>query len=116
MLALVDRYIFREWLKIFALVLGSMFGLQMIVEVRDSFKDMLGFGAGMESHALLVWQGGALQLEHYYPGHDARSITATHVQQHEISHGDGRAASTKIAFTPAQFRVEIARPQSLTVA
>ena len=31
----------------------------------------------MESHALLVWQGGALQLEHYYPGHDANSITPT---------------------------------------
>ncbi len=31
----------------------------------------------MESHALLVWQGGALQLEHYYPGHDANSITST---------------------------------------
>jgi CubicO group peptidase (beta-lactamase class C family) len=31
----------------------------------------------MDSHALLVWQGGALQLEHYYPRYDAQSITAT---------------------------------------
>jgi CubicO group peptidase (beta-lactamase class C family) len=37
----------------------------------------VALGARTESHALLIWQGGALQLEHYYPGHDARSITAT---------------------------------------
>ncbi len=37
----------------------------------------VAWGATMDSHALLVWQGGALQLEHYYPGHDAASITPT---------------------------------------
>jgi CubicO group peptidase (beta-lactamase class C family) len=37
----------------------------------------VAWGGTVESHALLVWQGGALQLEHYYPGHDAKSITST---------------------------------------
>lgn len=43
----------------------------------DALDEAVAWGATMESHALLVWQGGALQLEHYYPGHDARSITPT---------------------------------------
>jgi len=37
----------------------------------------VAYGAEQDSHALLIWQGGALQLEHYYPGHDATSITPT---------------------------------------
>ncbi len=45
MLPLVDRYVFLEWLKIFCLVLGAMFGLQMIVEVQDSFTDLLYYDA-----------------------------------------------------------------------
>ncbi|MDH5274951.1 MAG: beta-lactamase family protein [Gammaproteobacteria bacterium] len=43
----------------------------------DVLDKAVDWGATMESHALLVWQGGALQLEHYYPGHDAGSITPT---------------------------------------
>jgi len=43
----------------------------------EALDKAVAFGATLKSHALLVWQGGALQLEHYYPGHDARSITAT---------------------------------------
>ena len=43
-------------------------------EVLDQ---VVAFGANIESHALLVWQGGALQLEHYYPGHSATSVTPT---------------------------------------
>ncbi|MEO8224311.1 MAG: serine hydrolase [Gammaproteobacteria bacterium] len=39
--------------------------------------EVVAWGASVDSHALLVWQGGALQLEHYYPGHDATSITPT---------------------------------------
>ncbi|MCL4722408.1 MAG: beta-lactamase family protein [Gammaproteobacteria bacterium] len=39
--------------------------------------DIVAWGASVESHALLVWQGNALQLEHYYPGHSATSITPT---------------------------------------
>ena len=36
MFPVVDRYVLFEWLKIFGLVLGAMFGLQLIVEVQDS--------------------------------------------------------------------------------
>lgn len=37
----------------------------------------VAYGAGTKSHALLVWQGGALQLEHYYPGHDRNTRSST---------------------------------------
>lgn len=47
MFRLVDKYVFIEWLKIFALVVGAMFGLQLIVEVQDSFADLLGYEAGL---------------------------------------------------------------------
>ncbi len=43
----------------------------------EALAKAVAWGGTLESHALLVWQGGALQLEHYYPGHDAESITAT---------------------------------------
>lgn len=33
--------------------------------------------AETEAYSLLVWQGGALQLEQYWPGHDAKSFTST---------------------------------------
>lgn len=39
--------------------------------------EAIAIGTANQSHALLVWQGGALQLEHYYPGHGADSITPT---------------------------------------
>ncbi len=42
-----------------------------------ALDEAVAWGASMDSHALLVWQGGALQLEHYYPGHDATSLTPT---------------------------------------
>lgn len=35
------------------------------------------FGEQEKSHALLIWHDGALDLEHYYPGHDANSVTPT---------------------------------------
>ncbi len=41
----VDRYVFVEWVKIFILVLGAMFGLQFIMEIQDSFTDLLGLDA-----------------------------------------------------------------------
>lgn len=47
MFPIVDRYVFFEWIKIFALVLGAMFGLQMIVEVQDSFTDLLNYDASV---------------------------------------------------------------------
>ena len=33
--------------------------------------------AKTEAYSLLVWQGGALQLEKYWPGYDAKSFTST---------------------------------------
>ena len=47
MFPIVDRYVFFEWLKIFGLVLGAMFGLQMIVEIQDSFTDLLNYDASI---------------------------------------------------------------------
>lgn len=44
---------------------------------RSVLDQAVAYGAEQDSHALLIWQGGALQLEHYYPGHDATSITPT---------------------------------------
>ncbi|MEZ5565082.1 MAG: serine hydrolase [Gammaproteobacteria bacterium] len=40
-------------------------------------NNAIAWGATLNSHALLVWQGGRLQLEHYYRGYDAQSITPT---------------------------------------
>ncbi|MBL8223931.1 MAG: serine hydrolase [Chromatiales bacterium] len=37
----------------------------------------VAYGAETGSHALLVWQGDALQLEHYYPGFGAGTRTPT---------------------------------------
>lgn len=34
-------------------------------------------GADTKAYSLLVWQGGALQLEHYYEGHNAQSVAPT---------------------------------------
>ena len=40
-------------------------------------EQAIALGTRTESHALLIWQGGALQLEHYWPGHDATTTTPT---------------------------------------
>ena len=45
MFSLVDRYVFLEWLKIFCLVLGATFGVLLIVEIQDSFTDLLDYDA-----------------------------------------------------------------------
>lgn len=37
----------------------------------------IAYGAEQDSHALLVYHGGALQLEHYYPGYTAETRTST---------------------------------------
>lgn len=37
----------------------------------------LVYGAETDSHALLVYRNGRIELEHYYSGHDADSITPT---------------------------------------
>jgi CubicO group peptidase (beta-lactamase class C family) len=43
----------------------------------DALQAAIDYGAATGSHALLVWQGGALQLEHYYPGYDRETRTPT---------------------------------------
>ncbi len=43
--SLADRYVFFEWLKVFALVLGSMFGLLILFEIQDSFTDLVSYEA-----------------------------------------------------------------------
>lgn len=45
MLSVADRYVFMEWLKAFALVLGSMFGLLILFEIQDSFTDLIDYDA-----------------------------------------------------------------------
>lgn len=50
-LNLVDRYILREWLKIFALVLGATFGLVLMQALYDNFRDLLDAGANREDIA-----------------------------------------------------------------
>ena len=37
----------------------------------------IAYGEETGSHALIVYHDGAIQLEHYYPGHDAEEITPT---------------------------------------
>ncbi|MDQ8203818.1 LptF/LptG family permease [Pelagicoccus sp. SDUM812003] len=47
MFSVADRYVFREWLKAFVLVLGSMFGLLILFEIQDSFGDLLSYEASV---------------------------------------------------------------------
>lgn len=44
-LNLVDRYILREWLVIFGLVLGATVGLVLMQALYDNFRDLLDAGA-----------------------------------------------------------------------
>jgi CubicO group peptidase (beta-lactamase class C family) len=39
--------------------------------------EAIALGTASQSHAILVWQGGALQLEHYFPGNGPTTITPT---------------------------------------
>jgi CubicO group peptidase (beta-lactamase class C family) len=43
----------------------------------EALEAAVAYGAETGSHALLVWQGDALQLEHYYPGSGADTRTPT---------------------------------------
>jgi len=43
-LNLIDRYILREWLKIFGLVLGATLGLLLMQALYDDFRDLLEDG------------------------------------------------------------------------
>ena len=44
---------------------------------EDALDQAVAYGEETGSHALLVYHDGALQLEHYYPGHDRNSRTST---------------------------------------
>jgi lipopolysaccharide export system permease protein len=44
-LNLIDRYVLREWLKIFGLVLGATLGLLLMQALYDDFRDLLDEGA-----------------------------------------------------------------------
>lgn len=41
----LDRYVLREWLTIFAIVMGATYGLLLLLEVSDAFPDLLKYGA-----------------------------------------------------------------------
>ncbi|MCL4791733.1 MAG: beta-lactamase family protein [Gammaproteobacteria bacterium] len=43
----------------------------------DLIAQAIQTGAEIDAYSLLIWQGGALQLEHYYGEHDAQSIAPT---------------------------------------
>ena len=43
-LNLIDRYILREWLKIFTLVLGATLGLLLMQALYDDFRDLVEDG------------------------------------------------------------------------
>lgn len=58
MISLSDRYVFLEWFKIFFLAIGTVFGLQMIVEFQDSFGDLLTFDASIgQMFAYFFYEG-----------------------------------------------------------
>ena len=43
----------------------------------DLIAQAIQTGAEIDAYSLLIWQGGALQLEHYYGEHDAQAIAPT---------------------------------------
>jgi CubicO group peptidase (beta-lactamase class C family) len=43
----------------------------------DALEKAIAYGDETGTHALIIYHGDAIQLEHYYPGHDANSITST---------------------------------------
>ncbi len=43
----------------------------------QALQQAIAYGEETGSHALLVYHDGALQLEHYYPGHDRDTRSST---------------------------------------
>lgn len=43
----------------------------------EALANAIAYGEETRSHALIVYHDGAIELEHYYPGHDAKEITPT---------------------------------------
>ena len=46
-MSLIDRYLLREWLAIFALVVGACLGLLQMQAMYDEMRDLLDVGAGL---------------------------------------------------------------------
>ncbi len=46
---LIERYVFREWLKAFVLVLGFLCGLTLLQDLANNLGDFRNYGASMES-------------------------------------------------------------------
>lgn len=44
--ATIDRYLFLEWLKVFALTLGVMVGVLLLESMYDELSDLISYGAG----------------------------------------------------------------------
>jgi len=44
---------------------------------QAALDQAIAYGQETGTHALIVYHGDAIQLEHYYPGHDVNSITST---------------------------------------
>jgi lipopolysaccharide export system permease protein len=59
----LDRYIFREWLKVFLLSLLALYGILLLNDVEDNFGDLLGFGATTEEIVTFY----AIKLPAYLP-------------------------------------------------
>jgi CubicO group peptidase (beta-lactamase class C family) len=44
---------------------------------QAALNEAISYGAETKSHALIVYRGNGIELEHYYPGFDAATITPT---------------------------------------
>ncbi len=45
--ALVDRYVFFEWLRAFILSVGAILGILLLEDIFNNLKDLLDYGAGL---------------------------------------------------------------------
>ncbi|MCC5804768.1 MAG: LptF/LptG family permease [Opitutales bacterium] len=63
MISRIDRYVFREWAKVFALTLLAVKGLLVLDDVQSNLPDLLDFGAGTEE----IIRYYALTLPTYLP-------------------------------------------------
>jgi len=56
-MTLIDRYVFREWLKVFAMGLTSMIGLIVVIQMFTSIKDFQEWGTPASAiAAFYLWQ------------------------------------------------------------
>jgi len=48
MVSVVDRYVYAEWLKVFVMALGSMFGLLILFEIQNELTDLVSYDASAD--------------------------------------------------------------------